>query len=63
MRRLPPARPVTILGLGRIVASHRRPDMISDYFDGSTIIDDKNKERQAHLRVEDAWPTKDCYFL
>ena len=46
----------------RHVASHRRPDMISDYFDGSTIIDDKNKERQAHLAVEDAWPTKDCYF-
>ena len=36
--------------------------MVSNYFAGSTRIDDKNKERQSELKLEDSWPTQDPYL-
>ena len=38
-----------------------RPQLVSDYYFASTIIDDDNKLRQALLALEKKWPTQDCW--
>ena len=39
--------------------SYPRPQLVSDYYNTCTYIDDGNKLRQHHLALEKKWPTKD----
>lgn len=48
---------------GEIVTkAFTRPQLVSDYYDACTVIDDHNKSRQAHLSLERKWPTKNCWL-
>ena len=42
--------------------SYPRPQLVSDYYDKCTCIDDDNKLRQHHLALEKKWPTKDPWY-
>ncbi|KAL7458010.1 hypothetical protein ACHAWC_009713 [Mediolabrus comicus] len=39
-----------------------RPELISDYFDDSDVVDSHNKSRQFDLALEKGWRTTDCWF-
>lgn len=39
-----------------------RPELISDYFQDSDVVDSHNKSRQYDLALEKRWSTTDCWF-
>lgn len=39
-----------------------RPELISDYFQDSDVVDSHNKSRQYDLALEKRWRTTDCWF-
>jgi len=49
-------------GDGDVVSKeYPRPQLVSDYYEAATVIDDDNKLRQASLGLEKRWPTQNCW--